>query len=61
MIHADDFCEFPIIPDSDVVSRNYNNIYNWFKYWFRQYREYLVNENELTKCQNTFLHYLHHL
>jgi len=37
MIHADEFREFPIIPDRDVVRKN--NIYNWFRYWFRRYKE----------------------
>jgi len=40
MIHADDFREFPIIPDRDVVRKN--NIYNWFRYWFRRYKERIV-------------------
>jgi len=40
MIHADEFREFPIIPDRDVVRKN--NIYNWFRYWFRRYKERIV-------------------
>ena len=40
MIHANDFGEFPIIPDRGVVRKN--NIYNWFKYWLRRYKERIV-------------------
>jgi len=42
MIHADDFREFPIIPDSDRDVVRKNNIYNWFRYWFRRYKEIIV-------------------
>ena len=37
MISSDDFRELPIIPDRGVISGYSNNIYSWFKYWFRQY------------------------
>jgi len=36
MIHADDFREFPVIPDRDVVRKN--NTYNWFS----RYKERIV-------------------
>jgi len=42
MIHSVDFREFPIIPDRDVVRKN--NIYNWFKCWFRRYKDRIVME-----------------
>jgi len=35
MIHANDFREFPIIPDPDRDAVRKKNIYNWFRYWFR--------------------------
>jgi len=37
---ADDFREFPIIPDRYVVRKN--KIYYWFRYWFRRYKERIV-------------------
>jgi len=44
MIHSVDFREFPVTidPYSDVIRKN--NAYNWFKYWFRRYKQRIVLE-----------------
>ena len=44
MIHSVDFREFPIIPDPDRDVVRKTNIYNWFKCWFRRFKERIVLE-----------------
>ena len=50
MIRSDDFREFPIIPDRGEGYSN--NIYSWFKYWFRQYDNEMAPEMLLRLAEN---------
>jgi len=49
MFHSADVCEFPIIPDR---GEEYSNIYNWFKFCFRQYETEMSLERSLREDEN---------
>jgi len=49
MFHSDDFREFPIIPGRG--EENSNNIYSWFKFWFRHNETEMSLERSLREAE----------